>query len=53
MPVLVTVRLVAGMVFGTLLLGLLGDPVLAQRREELPGEIVALLFDGLRPEGGR
>jgi len=47
-----TVRLVAGMVFGTVLLGLLGDPVLAARRDELPERIVALLFDGLRPDRG-
>lgn len=45
------VRLVAGMVFGTVMLALLGDPVLAARGERLPGEIVALLFDGLGRPG--
>jgi len=43
------VRLIAGMVFGSLLLELLGDPVLAERRDELPEEIVALLYDGMAP----
>jgi AcrR family transcriptional regulator len=46
------VRLVAGMVFGTLLLELLGDPVLAAGRDALPAEIVALLFDGMAPGSG-
>lgn len=45
------VRLVAAMIFGVLMLELLGDPVPAERRDELPSEAVALLLDGLRARG--
>lgn len=45
-----TVRLVGGMVFGVLMLEMLGDPELAARHDALPAAIVALLFDGLAPD---
>jgi AcrR family transcriptional regulator len=43
-------RLVAGSVFGTLLLEMVGDPVLAEDRDAVPAALVSLLFDGLAPE---
>ncbi|MCH9649269.1 MAG: TetR/AcrR family transcriptional regulator [Deltaproteobacteria bacterium] len=48
----VTVRLVAGLVSGTLFLEMLGDPVLSERHSELPEQITRLLLEGLSPPGG-
>ena len=42
-----TVRAVAGMLFGLLTTQLLGDEVIAARWEELPDILTTLLFDGL------
>lgn len=42
-----TVRALAGLIFGLLTLQLLGDDVIARRWEELPEVITSLLFDGL------
>jgi AcrR family transcriptional regulator len=42
-----TVRAVAGMLFGLLTTQLLGDEVIAARWEELPDILTILLFDGL------
>jgi AcrR family transcriptional regulator len=44
-----TVRAIAGMLFGLLTFQLLGDEVIAQRWEELPEVLTSLLFDGLQP----
>ena len=44
-----TVRAIAGMLFGLLTTQLLGDEVIATRWEELPEVLTTLLFDGLRP----
>jgi len=44
-----TVRSIAGMIFGLLTLQLLGDEMIAQRWEELPEVLTTLLFDGLQP----
>jgi TetR/AcrR family fatty acid metabolism transcriptional regulator len=44
-----TVRSIAGMMFGLLLFQLLGDEVIAKRWEELPDVLASLLFDGLQP----
>jgi AcrR family transcriptional regulator len=44
-----TVRSIAGMMFGLLLFQLLGDEVIAKRWEELPDVMASLLFDGLQP----
>ncbi len=49
----VTVRLVAGLVLGTLLLEMLGDPVLPERRKELPKQITQLLVQGLGTGGDK
>jgi TetR/AcrR family fatty acid metabolism transcriptional regulator len=43
-----TVRSIAGMIFGLLLFQLLGDEVIAKRWEELPEVLASLLFDGLQ-----
>jgi AcrR family transcriptional regulator len=42
-----TVRAIAGMLFGLLTTQLLGDEVIAARWEELPNVLTTLLFDGL------
>jgi len=42
-----TVRSIAGMFFGLLILQLLGDEEIAKRWEELPEVVASLLFDGL------
>lgn len=42
-----TVRAIAGMLFGLLTTQLLGDEVIATRWEELPEVLTTLLFDGL------
>src|SRR5215470_15768221 len=44
-----TVRAIAGMIFGLLTLQLLGDEVIAERWKELPQVLTTLLFDGLQP----
>src|SRR2546429_6313907 len=44
-----TVRAIAGMLFGLLTIQLLGDEVIAARWEELPEVLTSLLFDGLNP----
>jgi TetR/AcrR family fatty acid metabolism transcriptional regulator len=44
-----TVRAIAGMLFGLLTTQLLGDEVIATRWEELPEVLTSLLFDGLHP----
>ena len=46
--VALTVRAIAGMLFGLLTFQLLGDEVIAQRWEELPEVLTSLLFDGLQ-----
>jgi AcrR family transcriptional regulator len=43
------VRAIAGMLFGLLMIQLLGDKVIAARWEELPEVLTSLLFDGLKP----
>ena len=43
-----TVRAIAGMLFGLLTLQLLGDEVIAERWQELPEVLTSLLFDGLQ-----
>jgi AcrR family transcriptional regulator len=43
-----TVRAIAGTIFGLLTFQLLGDEVIAQRWEELPEVLTSLLFDGLQ-----
>jgi AcrR family transcriptional regulator len=43
-----TVRAIAGTLFGLLLFQLLGDEVTAQQWEELPEVLSSLLFDGLQ-----
>ncbi|HLX41217.1 MAG TPA: helix-turn-helix domain-containing protein [Ktedonobacteraceae bacterium] len=47
--VALTVRAIAGMLLGLLILQLLGDEVIAQRWEDLPEVLTSLLFDGLQP----
>ncbi len=47
-----TVRSIAGMIFGLLTLQLLGDEMIAQRWDELPEVLTSLLFDGLHPGKG-
>ncbi len=44
-----TVRAIAGMIFGLLTLQLLGDEVIAERWKELPEVLATLVFDGLQP----
>jgi AcrR family transcriptional regulator len=44
-----TVRAIAGMLFGLLTFQLLGDEVIAERWKELPEILTSLLFDGLQP----
>jgi AcrR family transcriptional regulator len=44
-----TVRAIAGMLFGLLMIQLLGDEEITARWEELPGVLTTLLFDGLKP----
>ncbi len=44
-----TVRTIAGMLFGLLTFQLLGDEVIAERWQELPEFLTSLLFDGLQP----
>jgi TetR/AcrR family transcriptional regulator, fatty acid metabolism regulator protein len=44
-----TVRAIAGMLFGPLTTQLLGDEVIAARWKELPEVLTILLLDGLRP----
>src|SRR5262249_27242122 len=43
-----TVRTIAGMIFGLLTLQLLGDEVIAERWNELPEVLTTLVFDGLQ-----
>ncbi|HLZ55334.1 MAG TPA: TetR/AcrR family transcriptional regulator [Ktedonosporobacter sp.] len=43
-----TVRAIAGVIFGLLILQLLGDEVIAQRWEELPDVLTTMLLDGLQ-----
>ena len=43
-----TVRAIAGTIFGLLTLQMLGDEMIAQRWEELPEVLTSLLFDGLQ-----
>lgn len=43
-----TVRAIAGLLFGLLTFQLLGDEVIARRWEELPEVLTSLLFDGLQ-----
>lgn len=49
LDVALTVRAIAGMLFGLLTFQLLGDEVIARRWEELPEVLTSLLFDGLQP----
>lgn len=51
MDIPLTIRAIAGTIFGLLTLQLLGDEVIAQRWEELPELLTALLFDGIQPSG--
>ena len=44
-----TVRSIAGLLFGLLMLQLLGDEPISQRWQELPEILTTLLFDGLQP----
>lgn len=46
--VALTVRAIAGVLFGLLMFQLLGDEVIARRWEELPEILTSLLFDGLQ-----
>ena len=46
--VALTVRAIAGMLFGLLTFQLLGDEVIAKRWKELPEILTSLLFDGLQ-----
>jgi hypothetical protein len=46
--VALTVRAIAGMLFGLLTFQLLGDEVIAERWKELPEILTSLLFDGLQ-----
>jgi AcrR family transcriptional regulator len=46
------VRAVQGMFLGLLVLRVLGDDVLQARWDDVPEVIGALIFDGLRPQGG-
>jgi AcrR family transcriptional regulator len=48
LDVSLTVRAIAGTLLGLLTLQLLGDEVIAQRWQELPEVLTALLFDGLQ-----
>jgi AcrR family transcriptional regulator len=48
MDIPLTVRSIAGVIFGLLLFQLLGDEVIAKRWEELPEVLASLLFDGLQ-----
>jgi AcrR family transcriptional regulator len=48
MDIPLTVRSIAGVIFGLLTLQLLGDEVIAKRWEELPEVLASLLFDGLQ-----
>src|SRR5579859_2194200 len=48
MDAALTVRAVAGVIFGLLILQLLGDEVIAQRWEELPDVLTTMLLDGLQ-----
>lgn len=50
MDVALTVRAIAGTVFGLLILQLLGDTEIAARWEELPDVLATLLLDGLLAE---
>ena len=43
-----TVRAIAGTLFGLLMFQLLGDEVTTQQWEELPEVLTSLLFDGLQ-----
>jgi hypothetical protein len=43
-----TVRAIAGMLFGLLMFQLLGDEVIAERWKELPEILTSLMFDGLQ-----
>jgi len=43
-----TVRAIAGTIFGLFMFQLLGDEMIAQRWEELPDVLTSLLFDGLQ-----
>jgi AcrR family transcriptional regulator len=52
MDVALTVRAIAGTVFGLLILQLLGDAEIAARWEELPDMLATLLLDGLLAESG-
>jgi AcrR family transcriptional regulator len=47
--VALTVRAIAGMLFGLLTFQLLGDEVIAEHWKELPEILTSLLFDGLQP----
>lgn len=51
LDVAVTVRALAGMVFGVAMLRLLGDTGGEEQTNELAGVMAALLLDGLLPEG--
>lgn len=48
MDIPLTVRSIAGVIFGLLMLQLLGDEVIAKRWEALPEVLASLLFDGLQ-----
>ncbi len=48
LDVSLTVRAIAGLLFGLLTFQLLGDEVIARRWEELPEMLTSLLFDGLQ-----
>ncbi len=45
-----TVRAIAGMVLGLLILQLLGDQLLATQWTELPEVLATMIFDGLKPK---
>lgn len=45
-----TVRAIASMVLGLLILQLLGDQLLAERWTELPEVLATMIFDGLKPQ---
>ena len=47
MDIPLTVRSIAGVIFGLLMLQLLGDEVIAERWQELPEMLTSLLFDGV------
>jgi len=49
LDVALTVRTLAGALFGLFVLHLLGDEALGQRRDELPQVLATVLYEGLHP----